>query len=147
MKGEAIMELSCHCGHVVVQTAKRPEFINECNCSLCRKSGAIWAYFTPDEVRTSGETGRYSRSDKAQATVAVHFCMTCGSTTHFELTDEIISRDGNALIGVNMYLANPEELSGIELRYPDGRSWSGVGDFGYVKESIVIGSDVLSGGR
>jgi hypothetical protein len=27
----------------------------------------------------------------------------------------------------------------IELRYPDGRAWSGKGGFGYVQEARIIG--------
>ena len=33
---------------------------------------------------------------------------------------------------LNMALADESELVGVELRYPDGRAWSGGADFGYV---------------
>jgi len=42
-------------------------------------------------------------------------------------------------MGVNMRLADEKELAGIELRYPDGRTWPGTGDFGYVREARIIG--------
>lgn len=136
--------LSCHCGLVGVRTSKRPDFINECNCSLCRKTGAIWAYYHPDEVLIDGSTTSYIRADKAQAGVKINFCSTCGATTHFELTDAALEKFGNTMLGVNMRLTDERNLDGIELRYPDGRAWSGEGDFGYVQEARVIGSETLS---
>jgi hypothetical protein len=42
-------------------------------------------------------------------------------------------------MGVNMRLADEKDLVGIELRYPDGRAWSGKGGFGYVQEARIIG--------
>jgi hypothetical protein len=46
---------------------------------------------------------------------------------------------GNTLVGVNMRLADESDLAGIEVRYPDGRAWSGAGAFGYVREARIIG--------
>ena len=42
-------------------------------------------------------------------------------------------------MGVNMRLADEKDLVGIELRYPDGRTWPGKGAFGYVQEARIIG--------
>jgi hypothetical protein len=42
-------------------------------------------------------------------------------------------------MGVNMRLADEKDLAGIELRYPDGRAWSGKGAFSYVQEAGIIG--------
>ena len=41
-------------------------------------------------------------------------------------------------MGVNMGLAEPQDIAGIELRFPDGRSWSGEGEFTYTREPIVL---------
>ena len=134
-----MMRLSCHCGHVVLQTEKRPDFIHECNCTLCQKTGAIWGYFQPREVAVVGTTIGYSRADKSEPGVSIRFCPQCGSTTHFELTDATIAKFGNTMLGVNMRLVDERELEGVELRYPDGRAWSGQGEFGYVREARIIG--------
>lgn len=134
-----MLSLSCHCGQVRLELEKRPDFIHECNCSLCQKSGAIWGYFQPREVTVEGTTAAYSRSDKPEPGVSIHFCPRCGSTSHFELTDAKIAKIGNSMVGVNMRLADERELSGVELRYPDGRAWPGEGEFGYAQESRIIG--------
>lgn len=131
-------DLSCQCGRVRIATAKRPDFIHECNCALCSKSGARWGYFHPSEVTVEGETSAYSRTDKDEPNAEVHFCATCGSTTHFVLTESAIAKFGNGVMGANMWLAEPAELAGIELRFPDGRNWPGEGDFSYVREALTL---------
>ena len=135
-----MLKLSCHCGRVNLRTKKRPDFIHDCNCTLCQKTGAIWGYFQPSEVTVEGATVGYSRADKPEPGVSIRFCPKCGSTTHFELTDATIAKFGDTMAGINMRLADEHELVGIELRYPDGRTWSGEGEFGYVQKSHIIGS-------
>lgn len=134
-----MLNLTCLCGRVSIEVAKRPDFINECNCTLCSKSGARWAYLHPGDVHVSGVTRHYSRQDKDDPAAEVHFCETCGSTTHFTLTPSAIARFGNVQTGVNMALADERDLAGVELRYPDGRNWSGGADFGYVREARILG--------
>ncbi|MBV8683615.1 MAG: hypothetical protein JO111_12130 [Caulobacteraceae bacterium] len=114
-----MLKLSCICGQVNIEIDKKPQYINECNCTLCGKSGARWGYFHPSEVAVGGATHGYSREDKAEPNSQIRFCQKCGAT--------------------NMWLADESDLAGIELRYPDGRSWSGAGDFGYVRDARIIG--------
>ena len=134
-----MLKLSCLCGQVRIEIPKRPDFINECNCTLCSKSGARWAYFHPSEVSVVGTTKGYSREDKEDPVAEIRFCANCGSTTHFILTASAVSKFGNSQIGVNVRLSDEKDLAGIELRYPDGRAWTGKGGFGYVQEARIIG--------
>lgn len=133
------MTITCLCGQVRVTTAKRPDFLHECNCTLCSGTGARWGYFQPAEVSVEGPTKGYSRQDKGEPNAQVHFCPTCGSTTHFVLTDSAVAKFGNGVMGVNLRLADESELAGIELRYPDGRAWPGAGDFTYVRAPRTLG--------
>lgn len=135
-----MIKLSCLCGAVHVETAKRPDFVHECNCVLCTKTGARWGYFHPDEVTVFGATHGYSRSDKDEPSADVRFCPVCGSTTHFALTTSAAAKHGNVMLGVNLRLADEADLAGIELRFPDGRAWPGVGEFAYVRKATVFGS-------
>lgn len=134
-----MLTLTCLCGAVRIE-AERPAFVHECNCQLCSKSGARWGYYHPDAVTVAGATSGYSRSDKEDPAAEVHFCATCGSTTHFVLTPSAIAKFGNSQMGVNMALVDESELKGIELRFPDGRNWQGGSDFGYVREARVLGA-------
>jgi hypothetical protein len=132
------MTFSCLCGQVHV-TVEPPAYINECNCTLCSKSGARWGYFHPSDVAVDGSTKGYCRADKDDPNAEVHFCAECGSTTHFVLTKGAVAKFGNTLMGVNMWLADERDLRGVEVRYPDGQAWSGAGDFSYVREPRIIG--------
>ena len=134
-----MLNLSCLCGQVRIHVAKRPDFINECNCALCGKSGARWGYCHPSDVGIKGTTHGYRRGDKEDPAAEIQFCTNCGSTTHFILTPSAVAKFGNVQMGVNMRLADESDLTGIELRYPDGRAWPGQGDFGYVREARIIG--------
>jgi hypothetical protein len=133
------MTLSCLCGQVRVTVENRPEYVNECNCTLCSKTGARWGYFHPSKVGVDGSTRGYRRADKDEPNAEVHFCSECGSTTHFVLTEGAVSKFGNTLMGVNMWLADERDLAGVEVRYPDGQAWSGIGGFEYIREPRVIG--------
>jgi hypothetical protein len=134
-----MLNLSCLCGQVRIEIQKRPDFINECNCTLCSKSGARWAYFHPSEVSVEGTTKGYRREDKDDPAAELQFCPNCGSTTHFTLTASAVAKFGNIQLGVNVRLADERDLAGIESRYPDGQAWSGKGGFVYVREARIIG--------
>lgn len=132
-------EASCHCGAVSVRLARAPEEIAECNCSLCYSHGILWAYLSPREVVIGGETQRYSRADREIPNSHLHFCGRCGCTTHWSATDGLIEKMGEVdLMGVNMRLFGPAQLSGLKLSFPDGRNWSGEGPWGYAHDHEVM---------
>lgn len=140
-----MVKLSCLCGQLRVETLKQPDFIHECNCTLCSKSGAQWGYFHPSEVNIDGVAAGYCREDKEDPGALLQFCAKCGVTTHFVLTPNAVAKHGNVVMGVNMRLADEGDLAGVELRFPDGRGWPGVGEFAYVREAVIIGRSAGSG--
>ena len=111
-----MLDLSCLCGRGRIELAKRRDFVNACNGTLCSKSGAHWSYFHSSEVWIEGMTRQYCRADKDDPAAEVQFCEKCGSTTHFTLTKNAILKFGNVQLGVNMLLASEQDLAGIELR-------------------------------
>ena len=139
-RSEKQMTGSCICGAVRVTIDAKPPFIHDCNCSLCRKSGAAWGYFATSCVSVMGETLPFMRRDKDTPIVAVHACRACAATTHFALTTAYKGQNPLVdLLGVNMRLFDPDELQGVEVRYPDGKAWSGQGPYGYRREAMAIG--------
>ena len=134
-----MLNLACLCGQIRIELGKRPDFIHECNCTLCSKTGARWGYFHPSEVSVEGSTLGYSRRDRDDPNAEIRFCPTCGSTTHFVLTESAVARFGDSLMGVNMWLADEASVAGIELRFPDGLSWPGEGDFAYLRPARILG--------
>ena len=130
----------CLCGAVRVTIDAAPDFINDCNCSLCRKSGGAWGYFQTASVTTEGETESYHRTDRPDPAVEIHTCPRCAMTTHWVLTPSFLAQhEGVDRMGVNMRLFKREDLFGVEVRFPDGAAWSGEGEYTYRQEPMVIG--------
>ncbi len=75
------MHGSCHCGNVRIEVGRPPEWVGECNCSICLRLATLMAYYPPADVSISGETARYIWGDRC---IAIHHCPTCGCTTHWE---------------------------------------------------------------
>ncbi len=111
---------SCHCGAVRVTIPAAPEYINDCNCSLCMMRGAIWGYFPPAAVTITGDTHHYIRADLADPALATQWCAACGTTTHWLALDPVYER-----MGVNMRLFDPAVYAGVEIKLVDRRSWDG----------------------
>ncbi|MEM9839196.1 MAG: aldehyde-activating protein [Pseudomonadota bacterium] len=132
----------CSCGSVRVTIDQPPAYINQCNCSLCDRAGAAWGYFATASVEVVGTTRSFERDDRLRPSVAVHQCEECGDTTHFALTDTFKAENPSAdQMGVNMKLFRDDDLLGIEVRFPDGRGWSGDGPFGHFREAVVISGE------
>lgn len=133
------MTSTCACGAVEITVKRPPEFIYDCNCNLCRKTGSAWGYFAPREVTAVGRTTTFVRTDKPVPIVAIHACAQCSSTTHFVLTDTYKAQHpGIDQVGVNMRLFDPDALNGIDVHYPNGKDWSGEGPFGFRRQALKI---------
>ncbi len=111
------MELACHCGNIHLYTSQKPNQITECNCSVCRRYGALWAYYAPQEVQISEDIASrfYIWGDKE---VEFHFCPVCGCITHYITTPKCDIRR----VALNMRMADPALLTGIAVRKFDGAS-------------------------
>jgi hypothetical protein len=107
-----MVEASCHCGAVRVQVQSPPENVTDCNCSICRRYGALWAYYHPKDVIVSGTTDIYMHGDRM---IEFHRCKTCGCITHWSPADK--SRDR---MGVNVRMMAPEIVAKARVRKLDG---------------------------
>ncbi len=125
----------CHCGTVKISLRTKPDYVNDCNCSLCASAGALWGYFALSDVSINGETQGYARADRNQPGVTIYFCRKCGATTHWSPLPNI----PQTVMGVNMRLFDPCELTGVELRFPNGRDWDGESAYGYVRDHLTCG--------
>jgi hypothetical protein len=115
------MKGQCLCRRVTVTVDQAPDFINACNCRLCRSLGAAWGYYPPSSVTVEGSTASYRRDDLGyEPWSEVHFCPSCGATTHF-----VVIHPDHEGIGVNTRLFDQDALDGIEMRYYDSRRRSG----------------------
>jgi hypothetical protein len=88
-----MVDASCHCGAVRLSAPKTPDEVTECNCSICRRLGGRWAYYSPAEVTLPkpGSTQPYVWGDRM---LAFHRCRACGCVTHWQSLDGAQQRMG-----------------------------------------------------
>ena len=102
-----------HCGAVRVEVPRRPQSPTNCNCSICRRYGTLWAYYPCASVRVSGETSDYVWGD---GTLRFARCSTCGGVMHWS---PLGSQEGRRM-GVNMRNFDPETVGAVRIRRLDG---------------------------
>ena len=104
----------CHCGSVSLAIDVPPAEVTDCNCSICRRYGVLWAYHTLDQVRVTETqpTERYMWGDRS---IAFHRCRVCGCVTHWSPGDRTRNR-----MGVNARLMAPEVLAKARVRHLAG---------------------------
>ena len=111
-----MLTATCHCGAVRVEVPSPPQALTDCNCSICRRIGGLWAYYEVDRVQVTGHpehTDGYVWGDKTLRTVR---CSHCGCVTHWEPLE---SKPG-AKMGVNARNFEPEVIAGVRVRRFDG---------------------------
>jgi hypothetical protein len=111
---------SCHCGAVRVEVPTPPTAATMCNCSICRRLGALWSYYPVGTVQVAGHpehTEGYVWGDRTLTTVR---CRHCGCVTHWEP----LKPDSSAHMAVNIRNFEPSLLEDVKLRRFDGaESW------------------------
>jgi hypothetical protein len=103
----------CHCGAASLTVPAPPSEVTECNCSVCRRLAARWAYYNPSEVTLPdpASTQVYVWGERM---VAFHRCKACGVVTH---TQSLGARDRMA---VNARLMDDLDWDTVRVRPFDG---------------------------
>jgi hypothetical protein len=116
----AALTATCHCGALQVTVPRHPRTLTACNCSICRRYGALWAYYRADTVRlerAAGAAEDYLFGSRHRRFVR---CATCGCVTHWERA----RRSPASHMAVNARLLEPEVIAGVRIRLLDGaRTW------------------------
>lgn len=107
---------TCHCEAVTWTFDRIPEDATACNCTVCRRYGALWAYdYEGEGIRVSGPTTAYVRGDA----IGFHFCPTCGCMAYWRGLEPF--EDGRRRIAVNLRLAtDPDAIVEIPIRHFEG---------------------------
>lgn len=110
-----MIEGSCHCGAVRWQFAAAPGGATACNCTICRRYGALWIYgHEGEDVRVDGPTSHYIRG----RSIEFHFCPACGCVTHWRAQGS--DDQGRRRSAVNIRLAEPQAVAHLPIDRFDG---------------------------
>ena len=107
---------SCHCGAVRLTLPSTPEMATDCNCSLCRRIGGPWVYFSSARSRSRAIRRRpesYIQGDRTLSTIR---CRNCGCVTHWEP----IGATPGGRHGVHLGNFDPALIASVRVRRLDG---------------------------
>ena len=107
---------SCDCGAVQWKFEGVPEGATACNCTLCRRYGALWAYgFEGEAIKVSGDTQAYVRGKKW---IGFHFCSACACVAYWRAQQA--DQEGRFRIAVNLRLAEPDDVATVPVDHFEG---------------------------
>jgi len=117
--GQTITEGRCHCGAVHWRFKGEIPDATVCNCTICRRTGALWAYdFVDEAIHVSAPPDGLTFYIWGSRSLAYEFCATCKNLVSWRATAP--GKDGRTRIAVNLRLADPKEVAHIPLLLFDG---------------------------
>lgn len=107
---------SCHCGKITIDIAIKPVSVTECNCSICRRYAAKWAYYARKQVAINGSAETMTAYSWGDRCIEYYHCNNCGCITHYEGVD----KHPDSRVAVNARMLPPEAAANIPVRKFDG---------------------------
>lgn len=107
---------SCHCGNITITMPDKITTVTSCNCSICSKYAALWAYFTAEEIKINAPAESLANYCWGDKMINFHHCKQCGCITHYTST-ELGPAQRTA---VNVRLLDGKPMSAFNIRYFDG---------------------------
>lgn len=106
----------CHCGALRWTFHGAPDAATACNCTICRRYGALWIYgWENQDVTAQGPSQVYSRD----VSIGFHFCPTCGCLAFYRSLQP--NEQGRRKMAVNLRMVtDPESVAGLPIRHFDG---------------------------
>lgn len=109
---------TCHCQRAAWTFDGMPESVTACNCTLCRRYGALWIYdYEGERIKVSGPTSTYTR-DRQDPALEIHFCPRCGCILCWRGLR--LEPDGRRRTAVNLRLTDPALVSHLPIDHFDG---------------------------
>jgi hypothetical protein len=133
-----MVRAACHSGAVRITLEPAPDWVLDCNCSICRRYGALWAYTWDRLGKRDLRATLIQGADALEAYVwgdrwiGFWRCKSCGSVTHHTaLSEPEKIRGVNALMFVNFDTASvvvqrsDNGHTGWFWTRPDSAVWQG----------------------
>ena len=124
---------SCHCGAAGWHMSSAPDSALQCNCTVCRRYAALWAYGDQGrDVTLFGDTGSYQPGEGLE----FHRCAHCGCLICWRAIEA--GEQGYHRVGLNLRLAEPALIADLRLDYFDGLThWVKNGNTGKTLAAIL----------
>ena len=110
-----MLEGACLCGAARWQLDETPESATACNCTACRRFGALWAYgYEGENIRFEGDTTACVRGDS----LSFNFCPKCGNVMHWLSLEP--DENGRRRSAVNLRMTEPAAIADVPIKHFDG---------------------------
>lgn len=109
------LKASCHCGSVCLVVTGLPQTVTECTCSICRRLGVRWAYYSQAEVQLRVEPAVLKSYCWGDRTLEFYHCSRCGRPPH----SESVEKGQDRRLAVNVRLFDPATVLGVKVRVFD----------------------------
>lgn len=113
----------CYCGATQFELAAAPDSVTSCTCTYCSRTGALWAYYDPDQVKFAHLEGDQLFAPRVNHH---HFCSICGITTYTESpTWDLATHQpdfSKMRVSINARLLDGFDLASVEHKTIDGRN-------------------------
>ena len=108
----------CHCGRIRFEV-DAPAVINadECNCSVCQKSGYLHLHVSRDAFRLLQGDEAIETYTFNTGVAKHHFCRYCGVKSFY------IPRSHPHGVSVNVRCLDPGTIERVDITPFDGRNW------------------------
>jgi hypothetical protein len=108
---------SCHCGRVTFEVQAKLGYVIDCNCSLCRRRGALWHGVAEADLRVRSGQAELALYQFNTMTAKHYFCRHCG------IHPFVRPRLDSTRWAVNVRCIDGVELSTLDVRTFDGEHW------------------------
>lgn len=110
---------SCHCGRIAFTLEGDVTGAIDCNCSICRRRGALLAFYPREALVLSSKEGDYATYRFNTERIAHHFCQTCGVSP---FSEAVHPKTGAPTVAVNVRCLRDVDLSTLKITSFDGAS-------------------------
>lgn len=109
---------TCLCSAVQLGVTRRPRQVTQCNCTVCRSYGTLWAYYRRSAVSITAARG--GLEDYARRPRGLRFvrCRTCGCVICWDSR----RKDPDRRMGINMRLFDHAAMANVPVKVLDGDS-------------------------
>ena len=108
----------CHCGAVAYAVEVDPAAAISCNCSICSKLGAVWAFAPKSKFKLTKGEGKAGDYLFNKHVLHHRFCPTCGIESYAEGK----GKDGSEQVGINLRCVEGVDVDKLSPKKFDGRS-------------------------
>ena len=127
------IEGTCLCKAVRLGATRLPRQVTQCNCSVCRRYGTLWAYYPRSSVSITAPRGALENYTVRAGGLRFVRCRSCGCVICWDGPGK--ARDQR--MGINTRLLDHARMANVPVKVLDGDGpWHTLGI--YVKPEMWI---------